>query len=75
MVAKWLGFKEASFTRRFAIRGFAQFKTHHGLKLRYMQFFGNGVRVGVVPCNEKQVHWFFTCIPTNQGDFSSNTSF
>ncbi|QCE08727.1 flavoprotein monooxygenase [Vigna unguiculata] len=66
MVAKWLGFKEASFTRRFAIRGFAQFKTHHGLKLRFMQFFGNGIRVGVVPCNEKQVHWFFTCIPTNQ---------
>ncbi|XP_047177109.1 monooxygenase 2-like [Vigna umbellata] len=66
LVAKWLGFKEPSFTGRFAIRGFAQFETNHGLELRFMQFFGNGVRVGVVPCNEKQVHWFFTCIPSSQ---------
>jgi len=69
-VAKWLGFKEASFTGRYAIRGFAEFKSNHGFEARFMQFFGKGVRAGAVPCDEKAVYWFFTWIPTSQGDYS-----
>ncbi|KAL5194607.1 Monooxygenase 3 [Glycine soja] len=60
VVAKWLGFKNASFTGRYSIRGCAEVQSNHGLEPRTMQFFGKGFRAGVIPCDEKAVYWFFT---------------
>ncbi|XP_061364717.1 monooxygenase 3-like isoform X2 [Gastrolobium bilobum] len=66
VVAKWLGFKEASFTRRYAVRGWAESKNNHEFGPRFMQFFGKGLRSGAIPCDEKSVYWFFTWTPTSQ---------
>ncbi|KAJ1436321.1 hypothetical protein SESBI_04353 [Sesbania bispinosa] len=49
VVAKWLGFKETSFTGRYAIRGCVELKTNHGFEPIFMQFFGKGFRAGVIP--------------------------
>ncbi|KAL6218026.1 hypothetical protein ACLB2K_011243 [Fragaria x ananassa] len=66
VVAKWLGFKQPAFTGRHAIRGRANFKNSHGFDPVFMQFFGNGVRSGAIPCDDKTVFWYFTWTPTNQ---------
>ncbi|XP_014512707.1 monooxygenase 2 isoform X2 [Vigna radiata var. radiata] len=66
MVAKWLGFKKASFTGRYGIRGCAEVNSSHGLEPKFMQYFGKGFRAGVIPCDEKTVYWFFTWKPTSQ---------
>ncbi|PNY15170.1 FAD-dependent urate hydroxylase-like protein, partial [Trifolium pratense] len=66
VVAKWLGFKEATYTGRYAIRGCAELENHHNFEPVLMHFFGKGFRAGVVPCDEKIVHWFFTWTPTIQ---------
>ncbi|XP_020212038.1 monooxygenase 2 isoform X2 [Cajanus cajan] len=66
VVAKWLGFKKASFTGRYEIRGCAEFKTNHGFEPRFMQFLGKGFRVGAVPCDERAIYWFFTWTPISQ---------
>ncbi|XP_017413780.1 monooxygenase 2 isoform X1 [Vigna angularis] len=66
MVAKWLGFKKASFTGRYAIRGCAEVNSSHGLEPKFMQYVGKGFRAGVIPCDEKTVYWFFTWTPTSQ---------
>ncbi|GMY05408.1 monooxygenase 2-like [Fagus crenata] len=65
-VARWLGFKKPASTGRFSIRGFADFKDSHGFEPKSMQFFGNGVRFGFVPCDDNTVYWFFTSTPSNQ---------
>ena len=67
-VARWLGFKKPASTGRFSIRGFADFKDSHGFEPKSMQFFGNGVRFGFVPCDDNTVYWFFTSTPSNQGE-------
>lgn len=67
MVGKWLRFKEPAFTRRAAIRGCAFFKENHGFEPKFLQFFGKGVRSGVLPCDGNSVYWFFTWTPSNQG--------
>jgi len=69
LVAKWLGFKEASFTGRYVIRGDIKLMNNHGLKPDFMHFFGKGFRSGVLPCDEKTVYWFFTWTPTTEGEF------
>lgn len=69
MVAKWLGFKEATYTGRYGIRGFAELENNHSFEPMLMQFYGKGFRAGVVPCHEKGVYWFFTWTPTTQGEF------
>ncbi|XP_024162119.1 monooxygenase 2 [Rosa chinensis] len=66
VVAKWLGFKPPAFTGRHGIRGRANYKNSHGFDPNFMQFFGNGVRSGAIPCDDKTVYWFFTWSPTNQ---------
>ncbi|KAJ1436320.1 hypothetical protein SESBI_04352 [Sesbania bispinosa] len=72
-VAKWLGFKDATFTGRYAIRGFVELKTNHGLEPMLMQFFSKGFRAGVIPCDDKVVYWFFTC-PLAEKELEENTS-
>ncbi|RHN82563.1 putative FAD-binding domain, FAD/NAD(P)-binding domain-containing protein [Medicago truncatula] len=66
VVAKWLGFKEASYTGRYGIRGFAELENNHSFEPMLMQFYGKGFRAGVVPCHEKGVYWFFTWTPATQ---------
>ncbi|KAM1382704.1 hypothetical protein ACFX2F_035138 [Malus domestica] len=66
VVAKWLGFKQPAFTGRSAIRGLANFKSSHGFDPIFMKFFGNGIRYGVIPCDDKTVHWYYTWAPTSQ---------
>ncbi|KAL1343145.1 hypothetical protein AAHE18_09G208200 [Arachis hypogaea] len=63
---KWLGFKEAAFTRRCEIRGCAEYKNNHGFEPKFMQFFGDGFRAGVIPTDEKGIYWFFTWNPTSE---------
>ncbi|KAJ7978645.1 FAD-dependent urate hydroxylase [Quillaja saponaria] len=66
VVGKWLGFKKPAFTGRSAIRGCSESKSCHEFEPKFMQFFGNGVRYGALPCDDKAVYWFFTWTPTSQ---------
>uniref|UniRef100_A0A6I9QPH3 Monooxygenase 3-like n=3 Tax=Elaeis guineensis var. tenera TaxID=51953 RepID=A0A6I9QPH3_ELAGV len=66
VVAKWLGLQKPRFTGRSASRGFAEFPNGHGFKPEFVQYFGNGFRTGLLPCNEKTVYWFFTWTPSEQ---------
>ncbi|KAF2302091.1 hypothetical protein GH714_032540 [Hevea brasiliensis] len=63
VVAKWLGFKTPVFTNRLAIRGYANFNLRHGYSSKFFQFFGNGFRSGLAPCDDKSIYWFFTWTP------------
>ncbi|XP_054778658.1 monooxygenase 3-like isoform X2 [Prosopis cineraria] len=66
IVAKWLGLNKAAFSGRFGIRGCITLKNSHKLEPLFMQFFGKGYRNGVMPCDDKTVHWFFNWTPTCQ---------
>ncbi|KAG4918640.1 hypothetical protein GLYMA_20G107200v4 [Glycine max] len=66
VVAKWLGFKEASFTGRYVIRGYKKVMDNHGLEPKFMHYFGKGFRSGVMPCDDKTVYWFLTWTPTSE---------
>ncbi|XP_048128133.1 monooxygenase 2-like isoform X2 [Rhodamnia argentea] len=59
-VAKWLGFKKPAFVGRSSIRGCAYYKHGHSFEPKFFQYFGKGVRSGVVPCDNKSIYWFFT---------------
>ncbi|CAB4312609.1 unnamed protein product [Prunus armeniaca] len=52
-----------AFTGRSAIGGRADFKRPHGFDPIFMRFFGNGVRSGVIPCDDKTV---YTWVPSSQ---------
>ncbi|XP_050891888.1 monooxygenase 2 [Lathyrus oleraceus] len=64
IVAKWLGFNEASPIGRYATRGYVELNNTHQLEPLFMQYFGKGFRAGVIPCDHKGVYWFFTWTPT-----------
>ncbi|KAM5562584.1 monooxygenase 3-like [Rosa sericea] len=66
VVAKWLGFKKPVFTGRSAVRGCANFNSSHGLDPKFMQYFGNGIKSGTIPCDDKTVYWFFGWYPSSQ---------
>ncbi|XP_040861940.1 monooxygenase 2 isoform X4 [Glycine max] len=66
VVAKWLGFKEASFTGRYVIRGYKKLMNNHGLEPKFMHYFGKGFRSGVMPCDDNTVYWFLTWTPTSE---------
>jgi len=66
-VARWLGFKKPPLTGRSAIRGCAHYEANHGLPLKFQLFIGNGVKYGIIPCDDTAVYWFFTWSPTAQG--------
>ncbi|XP_057544173.1 monooxygenase 2-like [Amaranthus tricolor] len=66
VVAKWLGFKQPSLTGRSAIRGCAYYHKGHDFEPNFQQFVGNGVRYGIVPCDDNAVYWFFTWSPSPQ---------
>ncbi|XP_012081825.2 monooxygenase 2 [Jatropha curcas] len=60
MVANWLGLKKPAFAGRSAMRGYANFKGGHGYGPKFLQFFGNGFRSGLLPCDDTTIYWFFT---------------
>ena len=68
IVAEWLGFKKAAFSGRSAIRGWNTLTNNHDLESKFMQFFGKGFRMPIIPCDDKTVYWAFTWSPTAQGD-------
>uniref|UniRef100_A0A0R0I4V9 FAD-binding domain-containing protein n=1 Tax=Glycine max TaxID=3847 RepID=A0A0R0I4V9_SOYBN len=51
---KRLGFKNISFTGRYAIRGCAEFKNDHGFEPSFMQFFGKDKELEENPAKLKQ---------------------
>ncbi|KAK3009216.1 hypothetical protein RJ639_013259 [Escallonia herrerae] len=64
LVARWLDFKKPAFAGRSAIRGYAYFEESHGFEPKFLQFFGKGVRYGILPCDNHAVYWFFTYTPS-----------
>ncbi|GMJ03583.1 hypothetical protein like AT5G05320 [Hibiscus trionum] len=72
VVAKCLGFKNPTFTGRLSIRGNANFKGGHGFGTTFRQFFGNGVRAGLVPWDDENVYWFFTWTPATKEEMEDN---
>ncbi|XP_038888915.1 monooxygenase 2-like [Benincasa hispida] len=64
VVAKWLGFKAPAFTGRCAVRGCLQLKSNHNFEPKMSQFVGEGVRAGIIPCDDKTLYWFFTWTPS-----------
>ena len=67
MVSKFLGFSKPAYAGRTEVRGFVCFKDGHGFEPKFMQFFGEGVRFGVIPCDGCNVYWFLTFTPSSQG--------
>ncbi|KAK3412741.1 hypothetical protein EUGRSUZ_I01440 [Eucalyptus grandis] len=59
-VAKWLGFKKPAFVGRSALRGCVYYDHSHSFEPKFFQFFGEGVRSGFIPCDDKTIDWFFT---------------
>ncbi|KAI4297785.1 hypothetical protein L6164_037652 [Bauhinia variegata] len=66
VVAKWLGFKKAAFAGRSAARGYTELTSSHGFEPRFMQFFGDGFRSAVIPCDEKRLYWACTWTSTDE---------
>ncbi|XP_057806633.1 monooxygenase 2-like [Salvia miltiorrhiza] len=66
VVSKFLGFSKPAYAGRAAVRGFVYFKDGHAFEPKLMQFFGKGVRFGVIPCDDYTVYWFFTFSPSSQ---------
>ncbi|XP_052194833.1 monooxygenase 2-like isoform X2 [Diospyros lotus] len=66
VVANWLDFKKPPFDGRAVIRGCAEFKSSHGFEPKLMQFFGNGIRCGCIPCDDYSVYFFFTFVRSSQ---------
>lgn len=66
VVSKFLGFSAPSSTARWAVRGIVHFEDGHGFEPHIMQFFGKGVRFGVVPCDDHAVYWGLTFSPSSQ---------
>ncbi|XP_010028754.2 monooxygenase 2 [Eucalyptus grandis] len=67
-VAKWLGFKKPSFAGRSAIRGCVYYEQGHNFEPKPFRYFGEGVRSGVIPCNDKSIYWFFTFSSSSQNE-------
>ncbi|XP_039166847.1 monooxygenase 2 [Eucalyptus grandis] len=68
-VAKWLGFKKPSFAGRSAIRGCEYYEQGHNFEPKSFRYFGEGVRSGVIPCNDKSIYWFFTFSSSSQSEY------
>ncbi|XP_015628966.1 monooxygenase 2 isoform X5 [Oryza sativa Japonica Group] len=68
VVAKWLGLAKPSYSGRLATRGLACYPGGHGFDPKFKMFFGHGFRLGVIPCNDTDVYWFFTWSPSEHDD-------
>ncbi|KAL9228012.1 hypothetical protein vseg_003636 [Gypsophila vaccaria] len=66
IVAKWLKFKRPHFDGRYSIRGFSHFQKCHKLEPTFLQCIGNGIRFGIVPCDDTSVYWFYIWAPSDK---------
>ncbi|KAH6762551.1 hypothetical protein C2S52_019984 [Perilla frutescens var. hirtella] len=66
VVSRFLGFSKPSYAGRSAVKGLLIFEDGHDFEPKFMQFFGKGVRFGVVPCDDYGVYWGFTFTPSSQ---------
>ncbi|KAA0049768.1 hypothetical protein IC582_001426 [Cucumis melo] len=64
VVAKWLGFKAPAFTGRCAVRGCLQRESNHNFGRKVSLYAGEGVRAGIIPCDDKTLYWFFSWTPS-----------
>ncbi|WOG84182.1 hypothetical protein DCAR_0103363 [Daucus carota subsp. sativus] len=64
VVAKFLGLEKPAFAGRSAFRGYADFDDAHEFEPRFVQYFGQGVKYGFLPCDDHTVYWFFTYTPS-----------
>ncbi|KAI3963546.1 hypothetical protein MKW92_026740 [Papaver armeniacum] len=65
VVAKWLGLQEPLSAGRTATRGHVVFKESegHSFDPRFLQFFGDGCRAGLLPLNKSTIYWFLRMLP------------
>ncbi|KAL3814002.1 hypothetical protein ACJIZ3_015270 [Penstemon smallii] len=49
---------------RSAVRAVVHYEDGHGFEPKLMQFFGNGIRYGIIPCDDQTLYWFFTFSPS-----------
>lgn len=68
-----MAFQEPSFAGRTSMRGVKYFSSSHGFELKVLHLFGKGIRAGFIPYDDKNVHWFFACFSSSQGNPFSPT--
>ncbi|GLJ36250.1 hypothetical protein SUGI_0727720 [Cryptomeria japonica] len=59
-VAKWLGFGSPKFAGRSTFLGLGSFPQGHHFEPTTFQIWGDGLRAGFAPCNERDALWFLT---------------
>ncbi|XP_077231189.1 monooxygenase 2-like isoform X6 [Tasmannia lanceolata] len=64
VVGKWLGLQKPAFAGRWSVRGLTEFPDGHGFRPEFLQYFGDGIRSGFLPCDENTIYWFFTYSPS-----------
>ncbi|KAG9444270.1 hypothetical protein H6P81_015610 [Aristolochia fimbriata] len=72
VVAQWLGLSSPIYDGRRAIRGLASSPQFHDLNMEGHQIVGEGVRAGVAPISESQVHWFIVHKASARADHSED---
>jgi 2-polyprenyl-6-methoxyphenol hydroxylase-like FAD-dependent oxidoreductase len=61
VVAEWMGLEAAKPSGRVAIRGMGPLpQGHHTMEKKLILRVGKGLRIGLVPCTDKQAYWFIT---------------
>ncbi|PHT66575.1 hypothetical protein T459_31000 [Capsicum annuum] len=64
VVAKWMGLPKPVDANRSAIRGYVEYPKSHGFEPKFCAYFGSGVRIGFLPCDDKSLYWFCTFTPS-----------
>lgn len=64
VVAKWMGLQKPVDANRSAIRGYVEYPKAHGFEPKFCAYFGGGVRIGFLPCDDKSLYWFCTFTPS-----------
>ncbi|XP_047328395.1 monooxygenase 2-like isoform X2 [Impatiens glandulifera] len=57
-VAKWMGFSEPRYVGQCAFRGLGFYPKGHEFEPKVNNFYGQGMRVGIVPVSPTAVYWF-----------------
>lgn len=64
VVAKWMGLPKPIDANRSAIRGYVEYPKAHEFEPKFCAYFGGGVRIGFLPCDNKSLYWFCTFTPS-----------
>ncbi|XP_019174813.1 PREDICTED: uncharacterized protein LOC109170242 isoform X2 [Ipomoea nil] len=65
VVAKWMGLEKPVDAKRSAIRGYVEFPEGSGFGAKFRLHLGGGVRLGILPCDDKSLYWFCTFTPAD----------